>query len=228
MKNPKGVILMAVIIAAPIVWLCINLNAINSAYNNSGDQYRETEEKINDVINEEINNAINEQTNKDNEVENSSGESQSSIYGNPISKLVEGAKISVDTANIYTDPDESSAIVAAIKKDTIVTVQDYGNGWSNVKTGDFTGWIRTEFVLKPDDENNSAALTTAVGHKGIVAVETLNVRDQANSTGTNVVDQLSQGDEVNIIGSNEDESWYQIQYGTKSGWVSSKYVTVKY
>ncbi len=226
MKNPKGIILMVVIVAFPIVWLCLRLNAIDRAYNQSGDQYRETENKINDVINEEMSNAIIEQVNNEEQVKAASGETQSSIYGNPISKLVENAKISVDTASIYTEPDESSSIVAAIKKDTLVTVQDYANGWSNVKTGDFTGWIRTEFVLKPEDDNNNSALTTAVGHKATVSVDTLNVRDSAN--GSTVRDQLSQNDEVNIIGANEDESWYEIQYGTKTGWISSKYVTVKY
>ena len=59
--------------------------------------------------------------------------------------------------------------------------------------------------------------------------DTLNVRDSA-STNAAAIDAIAGGQEVNIIGANADESWYQIQYGTKSGWISAnkEYVQVIY
>ena len=231
MKNPKGLIVTIILIAAPIAWLFFRLNAIEKSVNISGDQYQITEDQINDIINEQMSNAgVTEDETPT--VSNNSGESQSSIYGNPISKVIEGAKIIVSSANIYQEPDDSSSLVASVYKDTIVTVQDYENGWSNIKAGDLAGWIKTEFVSKPEDGSLTEELTTAVGHKGTINVQNeLRVRASApaNSKGqatAEIIDTLKKGDEVNIIGANDDESWYQIQYGTKSGWIIAEYVKI--
>lgn len=231
MKSPKGFIVTLIIVCAPIIWLCFRLNTIDSTYNSSGDQYQMTEDQINSIINEEMSNAgvVEDETPSNS---NTSGESQSSIYGNPISKVIEGAKIIVSSANIYQEPDDASSLVASVYKDTVVTVQDYENGWSNIKAGDLAGWIKTEYVSKPEDGSLTDDITTAVGHKGIINVQNeLRVRASApaNSKGqatAEIIDTLKKGDEVNIIGSNDDESWYQIQYGTKSGWIIAEYVNV--
>jgi uncharacterized protein YraI len=224
MKNPKGLIITIIIIALPIVWLCIQLNTINNTYNTSGDDYSNTEELITEIINNEVNNAT-ENSNPEGNSENS-GDNGSSIYGNPTSKLIEGAKINVDSCSIYEEPDESSRIVASAFKDITVTVQDYEFGWSNIKSDDFTGWIKSEYVTRPG-EGSENSLTSAVGHKGIVTASTLNVRSDADSNAS-LIDQLEKDEEVNVIGANENETWLQIQYGTKSGWVSAKYLNIKY
>ena len=218
MSNPKGFIITLIIIAFPIIWLVIQLNMINETYNTSGDEYKrtETETLINNVVEEEMNNSEVANIVAD---ENNSGEEThaSSIYGNPTSKLIEGAKINTDGAFVYSEPDDTLTPLTSFKKDMEVTVQDYENGWSNIKFNDVTGWIRTEYVTKPGE--GSSLVTSAVGHKAIITVSsTLNVRDNADG---NIIDAVSGGTEVSIIGANDDESWYQIQYGTKSGWISA-------
>ena len=226
MKNPKGLIVTIIIVALPIVWLAIQLNTIDKNYGISGDAIKNTEDQINSIINDELNNAQVAETTPSGEVATDvSGDAPSSIYGDPISKLIEGAKINATAASIYAEPDESSSLVSVVYKDTIVTVQDYANGWSNIKVGDFSGWIKTELVTKPD-EGGSTGLTSAVGHKAKILAGTLNVRDKANG---DVIDQINKDETVNIIGANDNESWYQIQYGTKSGWITSnkEYVQVQ-
>ena len=226
MKNPKGFIVTIIIIALPIVWLAIQLNTIDKNYNGSGDAIKDAEEQINSIIDSELNNAqVPEVITSGENYASTSGDAPSSIYGDPISKLIEGAKINTSAASIYSEPDESSALVSVVYKDTIVTVQDYANGWSNIKVGDSTGWIKTELVTKPNEGGNSG-LTSAVGHKAKILAGTLNVRDKANGE---VIDQINKDEVVNIIGANDNESWYQIQYGTKSGWITSntEYVQVQ-
>ncbi len=227
MKNPKGIIFTLIIVALPIIWLVIQLNTIDKNYGVSGDAIKDTEDQINSIIDNELNNAqqVAETTTSGETVANISGDGPSSIYGDPISKLIEGAKINTATASIYAEPDETSSLVSVVYKDTIVTVQDYANGWSNIKVGDSSGWIKTELVTKPN-ENASSGLTSAVGHKAKILVDTLNVRASANGE---VIDQLGKDETVNIIGANDNESWFQIQYGTKSGWISGNknYVQVQ-
>lgn len=236
MKNPKGFIITVLIIALPIVWLCFSLNNIKDKYgDSSGDALKKTEDEINEIINTEISNALNSdnpdfvegEENTEAVSAEPTEEGQSSIYGNPISKLIDGAKINVSSANIYQEPDETSSIVAAVYKDTEVTIQDYPNGWSNIKTGDLSGWIKSELVTRPDE---ATSLTTAVGHSATILASTLNVRSTPEATSDNKVDQLDEGETVNIIGANDDETWFEIQYGTKTGWISGNpsYVKVNY
>lgn len=227
MSNPKGLIITIIIIAIPLIWFAIAVNSIEEKYSESGDiNIAQTE--LENLVNEQMNNA-NTETEDTNTETNTSGETGGSRYGNPISKLIENARVNVDSAQVYQEPDENSTLVGAVYKDMLVTIQDYPNGWSNIKYGEGAGWIKSEYVTKPDETGSTGSnLTSAVGKKAKVIVDELRVREKA--VDGNPIDMLHAGDEVNIIGSNEDETWFQIQYGTKSGWVSgnSKYIQVNY
>ena len=231
MNNPKGLIVVILVIAAPIIWFCIRVSTINKTYE-SGDL---------SSIKTEIENISNEYINQVEQGEylvvenNVSGEQQTQDnsgvgkYGNPLSKLIENAKINVTSVNVYQEPDDTSSLVGAAYKDMVVTVQDYPNGWSLIKYGEGSGWVKSETVTRPDDPNaTSSNLVSAVGKKGEVLVDALNVR--ASAVDGAVLETIHLGDEFTIIGANADESWFQIQYGTKSGWVSgsNSLVKVKY
>ena len=220
MRNPKGFIITLIIIAAPIVWLVYSLGAIEEKY--PSDDIETVQANIEKVVNEQIDNAnLNESSG-----EKPSGESQGSPYGNPISKVVENAKINVASTSVYQEPDDASSLVGSIYKDMVVTVQDYPNGWSNIKYGEGSGWVRSEYVTKPEDVTSNTSLVSAVGKKGSVICNGLNVRTSGASDAS-VIETIENGTEFNVIGANEDESWLQIQYGTKSGWVSGSNSLVK-
>ena len=222
----KGLIVTIILVVAPIVWLIISLNTINSTETKVSGDYKDIENSINTVANEYVQNA------NENEVSTTpvSGESTGPKYGTPISKLIEGAKISVATANVYSDPNDTELPVGTLYKDTVVTVQDYPDGWSQVKSDNIAGWTKTENVSKPDDgSNNSLGYEekSNIGKTATITVSnTLNVRRTADGE---VIDAIAGGTEVKIIGANADESWYQIQWGTNTGWITSNpdYVKIK-
>ncbi len=217
-----GKIVVTLIVVLPVIWFCFRISSINKEYApTSGDL---------DIVKNEIENISKEYMNAyesgEENSESQNPETEGSKYGNPISKLIENAKINASSANVYQEPDESSALVGAVYKDMVVTVQDYPNGWSNIKYGEGAGWIKSEYVTNPDDgTGNSDVLVSAVGKKATVLVDTLNVR--ASAVNGNVVDAVHLGDELNIIGANDSETWYEVQYGTKSGWVSGAKDLVK-
>lgn len=216
MNNPKGLIVVLIVVAAPIIWFCIRVNSINKEYASGDLSGIKTE--IENISNEYISQVDpGENIQVDNSV---SGDSEGgSKYGNPISKLIENAKINATSVNVYQEPDETSSLVGAVYKDMAVTVQDYPNGWSLIKYGEGSGWVKSENVTRPEDNTQTGtSLISAVGKKGKVLVDVLNVR--ASAVDGEVLETIHINDEFNIIGANEDESWFQIQYGTKSGWVS--------
>ncbi len=222
--STSGIIVAIIIIALPIVWFCLRLSAINSKYE-SGNSLSEIQTNIDKIIEDEVNNRSTDEQNYAEEPTTSGEESHTSPYGNPISKVIENAKINVTSANVYQEPDDTSISVAAIYKDTTVTVQDYPNGWSNIKFGDISGWIKSEYVTNPEDLVSNPSLVSAIGHSAEVLVDTLNVRESAVNGA--VIDAVHLGDVLNIIGANEDESWFQVQYGVKSGWVSGSRSFIK-
>lgn len=229
MKNPKGLIIAIIIIAAPIVWFCIRVSNIQAQYPLSGD-VQNIQSNIEKVVNDEVNNATASGEKSYYTEANKSGESNTgSIFGAPITKVIKDAKINVTSANVYQQPDDTSSLVGAVYKDMVVTVQDYPNGWSNIEYGEGSGWIKSEYVTKPDDGTSNNTLVSAVGKSATIICDALNVRETGASDAKRI-DTVYKGDTVNIIGSNEDESWYQIQYGTKSGWVSASksLIQVKY
>lgn len=56
-----------------------------------------------------------------------------------------------------------------------------------------------------------------------ITTETLNLREAA-STDSNIVAQISQGQECEVLG--EEGDWYQVQYGDYTGYISKEYVRV--
>lgn len=231
MKNSAGFIVTILIIAAPIVWCCINLININNDYEedtNQMDEIKNMEDSINNVIDKDIaNNSSSEgKASGDSYSGSIGGESFESSIGAPIGKIVEGTSINISVANVYTNPDETSGIVGTVTKNTEVTSQDYPKGWSRIKVGELSGWVKTEYITKPENTIGNTTIGTVIGKKAIVNVDSLNVREQP--VNGKVITTLTIDTDVKILDVNDDESWYQIQWRTTSGWVSSKYVTVEY
>ena len=214
MKNPKGLIVTIILVAAPVIWLIIRLNAIHAQDTfTSGDFTSQTEE-LNKEVEELVNNADSTSVYSG---EVGSGEYMSSKYGNPISKLIENAKIKDETVIIYEEPSEDANPIGSIKKDVAFTAQEYDNGWTQIKFENTAGWVKTGNVIKPND-GTSTSLQSAIGKTGKVIVDQLNLRSAATTVG-DPIDQLSLNDTFKVLDESADGTWYNIQYGTKNGWI---------
>jgi len=224
MKNPKGLIVTVILVVAPILWLVIRLNMLSPS-TASGDLDVATEElnKVTEAYVEESD-SIN--------VVYTSGEADSgdyiSKYGKQISKVIENAKIKDDSVIIYEEPTEDSNPVGSVKKDVSITAQDYDIGWTWIKFENTAGWVRTENVIKPS-EDNSYMLQSAIGKTGTVITDVLNLRPSPSTVG-DPIDQLSINDTFKILEEDATGTWYNIQYGTKNGWIkyNSQWVQIDY
>lgn len=228
MKNPAGLIVTVLIIVVPIVWCCISLINTNKEYDENLDKMQSMTDDINGIIDNNIASNTNSGeviSSGDTYAGSIGGDSYETTIGTPIGKIVEGATVNVAVANVYLNPDETSDIIGTVTKNTEVTVHDFPNGWSRVKVGELSGWTRTEYITKPDDVGD-ISIGSVIGKTAIINAESLNVREEPVSG--KVITTLTKDTDVKILATNDDNSWYQVQWRTTLGWVSAEYVTVQY
>ena len=184
--------------------------------------------KINTNYNAEATKKVEEEINKVVTASNLGDNVAYDVTGiNPISKVYENAEVAISIANIYEEHDETSKLVGKLEKGSLITVQNYDNGWSTVTNYTYSGWMKTENIKLPTDSTNMTIIAnTPDGAKtGTVKVnDALNVRETASTT-AKVLTTLSNGTQVVIL-DDSTSGWYKIKYGSTTGWVSSDYVKV--
>ena len=224
MKNPMGFIVTVLIICIPIVWCCVSLVNTNKEYKDNIDKMQSITNDINEVIDSNIS-SVGSSSSENTYQGNSSDEPSKDGIGEPIGKLVEGATINVSVANVYTNPDETSAIMGSVTKNTVVTAHDYPKGWTRIKCDDLSGWVRTEYITKPSDIG-STGIGSVIGRTGVVTAESLNVRQEPING--KVITTLTKDTDVKILAVDESNKWYKVQGRTTWGWVSAEYIEVQY
>lgn len=115
---------------------------------------------------------------------------------------------------------ESTILATASKGDSVIILENAGNNWYKVDYKSVQGYMSGEYLTV------ATTADAAIGYgKVSTGGSTLNMRSGAG-TSYGVVSSLSDGTIVEIVGINN--GWYKIQYGGKTGYVSSDYmVTVK-
>lgn len=107
-----------------------------------------------------------------------------------------------------------NTITALEKK--VNTLSSSGSGSTN------SGSTSNGTTTGGSTSSGSTDTTTSIG-TGVVVPATLNVRSGAG-TSYSKVGTLYKGNKVTLV--KKSGSWYQIKYGTISGWVSGDYLTV--
>lgn len=145
------------------------------------------------------------------------------------------AKPSTSTSNVYTTTTSVNMragagtghkIVAVVKKGAKVTYTGKKSGvWFQVKSGTRTGWIHSAYLRKVTTtvSSSSPATSTTVSSTKYRTTTGLNMRTGAG-TQYRIVTTLKKGVTVTYTGKKSGK-WFQVKYGTKTGWVSSAYLT---
>ncbi|RQW21350.1 hypothetical protein EH196_15030 [Bacillus sp. C1-1] len=97
-------------------------------------------------------------------------------------------------------------------------LQKQGN-WYQVKAGNQTGWVSSDFLSTKSEVKEETSVT-----KAGETTARLNLREGAG-TSYKVLTTLNKGQAVEII--NTKNGWHQIKVGSQTGWVSAQYVQEK-
>ncbi len=113
--------------------------------------------------------------------------------------------------------------IGGLAEGASVTIVGQSGGWCQIKYGSGTGWVCGDYVKKTSggSSGGSSSGGTSTGKVSGTGGSGLNVRSGAG-TGYGRIGGLGEGASVTIVG--QSNGWYQIKYGSGTGWVSSQFV----
>ena len=139
--------------------------------------------------------------------------------------------VTCDVLNVRSGPGTSNSVIGSLKRGNSVAVKAKSNGWYKVSYGSGTGWVCGDYLSvgqsspakapaqskpsSPSSSGGSAGRISGTGGAGV------NVRSGAG-TRYGRIGGLAEGASVTIVG--QSGGWYQIKYGSGTGWVCGDYV----
>ena len=142
------------------------------------------------------------------------------IAGISYAKLV---MANVDQAvNIRAESSEDSELVGKLYKECAGEILEKGSGWTKIKTGKVTGWVKNDFLLFGADAKRLA--DSVVEKMATSTTSCLRVRKEP-SQDAGIYDLLAEGDTIEVV--EELGDWVSVEFGDGTvGYVSSEYVNI--
>lgn len=143
-----------------------------------------------------------------------------SVAGISYDKLV---MANVDEAvNVRDSASEDGKLIGKFYKECAGTIIEKGNGWTKLKTGELTGWVKNDYLLFGEE---AAKLADKVVEKTATSTaDCLRVREEADADGA-VLDLLAKGDQIAVL--EENGEWIKVEFSDgEEGYVSSEYVEI--
>ena len=121
--------------------------------------------------------------------------------------------------NMRTGASEKKSIIMTIPKGKQVTYISKSGSWFKVKYGSKTGYVSSAYLEKV---KAAATLSKAASTKTVyTTTSNLNLRKKASTKG-DILLTIPKGKEVAYVSTSG--SWFKVKYGSKTGYVSSKYI----
>ena len=149
------------------------------------------------------------------------------LSSNAVSVSQKGTVVNVHSVlRVRSEASLNSEVVGYLTNGCSVNILGENGDWYNINYNGKSVYVSKEYVQVSGGISNSSGSSsqeTRSGKSGqVVNVHSsLNVRSGA-STSSSVIGSLSNGSKVTIVG--ESGSWYKINYGNTTGYVSKEYV----
>ncbi len=127
-----------------------------------------------------------------------------------------------EAVNIREADSEDSAIVGKLYKECAGEIIKKGAGWTNIRTGKVTGWVKNDYLLFGSDAKRLA--DSVVEKVATSNTSCLRVRKEP-SQDAGIYDLLAEGDTIEVV--EELGEWVSVEFADGTvGYVSSEYVSV--
>lgn len=127
-----------------------------------------------------------------------------------------------DYCNVRAEADEKAALAGKLYKGCGGEVVDKKSGWTKIKSGKLTGWVRNDFLVF-----GSSAATLAeksLAKTATATTDSLRVRTEPNEY-AEIATLMGTGDTAKVVETHGDWVLVELPDGTK-GYVSGQYVTI--
>lgn len=147
--------------------------------------------------------------------------SKGSVAGISFDKLVM-ANVS-EAVNVRDSGSEDSKLIGKMYKDCGGSIIERKNGWTKLKTGSLTGWVKDDYLLFGDEAIKLAE--KVVEKTAISKTSSLRVR-KGPSTDSDILSLLGEGDKIQAVAVEGD--WVKVEFSDgEEGFVSSQYVKIE-
>lgn len=123
--------------------------------------------------------------------------------------------VTASALNVRTGPGTKYKVITTIKKNQSVKVTQTKGSWDKITVGSKTGWVSNTYLTTKKPALSKTMYVTA---------STLNVRTGPSTT-YKVVTVVKKNQSVKVT--QTKGSWDKVAVGSKTGWVSGKYLTSK-
>lgn len=138
---------------------------------------------------------------------------------------LETVKVLAVNEKIYITPVINSLAIDEVKEEKQIEVISEISGWSYIKFGTTTGWVRTEKIqskevaknnTKPEENNNSSQKVVYISGTAV------NFR-KAPNTSAEIITELTRNAKLTVI--EEGDEWYEVEYNGERGFVSVTFIS---
>ena len=127
--------------------------------------------------------------------------------------------------NLRAAADTESTILNVLKVGDQIKIIDIDEDWFKIEAGDYTGYIKSEFVTLDYDKAKEVLIATTMYQTG-TAVQSINVHGTPDANSL-ILDFVGEGSKVTIL-ETTDTGWHKVYFGTNYdvGYVSAQYITI--
>ena len=134
--------------------------------------------------------------------------------------------------NVRSEPNASAPILAKIRRGRVYPVigRNADSSWWQITVDGTVGWAYWRYL----DVSNAQAVPVVGGASapvnqpsltGILATPFTNVNIRSGpATNTAIIGRVPQGTQISVVGRNAANTWWQINDGRTTGWVSAAFV----
>lgn len=128
-----------------------------------------------------------------------------------------------EAVNIRSEASEKSSLIGKLYKECGGEIVERSNGWTKLKSGSVTGWVKDTYLLFGDSAVSLAE--SCVEKTATSTTETLRVRKE-KSLESEVLSLLAKGDKIEALA--VEGEWVKVEFSDGSvGYVAAEYVTVE-
>ena len=130
-----------------------------------------------------------------------------------------------DFLNVRTEASAESTIAGKLYKGDVATIVEAGEEWTQITSGNVTGYVKNEYCLTGSDAYAYAQNVCDT----VAEVNTNNLRIRSEqSVDSKILDTVSVGNTLVVDKEAEvSEGWVAVKSGSQTAYVSADYVTVK-
>ena len=155
------------------------------------------------------------------------GESQVSTFAlssSVMSVSQKGTVVNVHSVlRVRSEASLNSQVVGYLTNGCSVNILGENGDWYNINYNGKSVYVSKEYVQVSGGASSSQETRSGKSGQVVNVHSSLNVRSGA-STSSGVIGSLSNGSKVTIVG--ESGSWYKINYGNTTGYVSKEYISL--